>query len=291
MILASILESILFAISQRCSLCSIHFKNLLSVLLTRKSWPCKPIEGGGEYQKLNTFFTQIGISHRVSCPRTHQENGAVERKHRHIVKVGLPLLAHAHMPLKYWDDASATAAYLINRTPSKVISYQTPIQKLSGSLPDYSQMRVFDCACWPNLRPFNARKLAFSSQRCAFLGYNSLHKGYKCLDIHSGCVYISRDVVFDKAVFPFHDLNPNAGAQLGSDIMLLHLTLIPPKSWRTVGEAPANYPHNHSKDSVEIANESVEENISSQRMQDPTPATDPGARSDDDSAGSAGARS
>lgn len=28
-------------------------------------------------------------------------------------------------------------------------------------------------------------------------------QGYKCLQISSGCVYISRDVVFDKNVFPF----------------------------------------------------------------------------------------
>jgi hypothetical protein len=26
---------------------------------------------GGEYKKLNTFFTRVGISHRVSCPHTH----------------------------------------------------------------------------------------------------------------------------------------------------------------------------------------------------------------------------
>jgi hypothetical protein len=33
------------------------------------------------------------ISHLVSCPHAHQQNGAAERKHRHIVKVGLSLLA------------------------------------------------------------------------------------------------------------------------------------------------------------------------------------------------------
>jgi hypothetical protein len=56
---------------------------------------------GGEYQKLNAFFKQIGISHHVSCPHAHQQNGSAERKHRHIVEVGLSLLAHAHMPLKF----------------------------------------------------------------------------------------------------------------------------------------------------------------------------------------------
>ena len=33
---------------------------------------------GGEYQKLNSFFDKIGISHHVSCPYAHQQNGSAE---------------------------------------------------------------------------------------------------------------------------------------------------------------------------------------------------------------------
>jgi hypothetical protein len=39
-----------------------------------------------------------------------------------------------------------------------------------------------------------------------FLGYSSLHKGYKCLHVPTNRVYISRDVVFDEGVFPFSQL-------------------------------------------------------------------------------------
>jgi hypothetical protein len=74
----------------------------------------------GEYQKLSTFFLKIGITHRVSCPHSHEQNGAFERKHCHIIEVGLSLHAQAHMPLKYLDKAFATAAYLINRIHPKM---------------------------------------------------------------------------------------------------------------------------------------------------------------------------
>jgi hypothetical protein len=67
---------------------------------------------GGEYQKLNSFFSRIGITHLVSCPHMHQQNGAVECKHRHIVEVGLALLSHASMPLKFWDKTYLTAIFL-----------------------------------------------------------------------------------------------------------------------------------------------------------------------------------
>ena len=64
-------------------------------------------------------------------------------------------------------------------------------------------MRVFDCACWPNLRPYNSHKLQPRSIQCVFLGYSLLHKGYKCLHLPSGHVYISRDVLFNEDIFPF----------------------------------------------------------------------------------------
>jgi hypothetical protein len=84
---------------------------------------------GGEYERLNSFFRFVGISHHVSCPHTHQQNGAAEQKHRHIVEMGLALLAYASMPLKYWDETFLAAIYLINRTPTKLLSYDTPLDE------------------------------------------------------------------------------------------------------------------------------------------------------------------
>jgi hypothetical protein len=52
-----------------------------------------------------------------------------------------------------------------------------------------------------------------------------MHKGFKCLDIPTGRIYISRDVIFDEQVFPFADLHSNVGARLRSEIELLPPTL------------------------------------------------------------------
>jgi hypothetical protein len=138
----------------------------------------------------------------VLCPHTHQQNGSAERKHRHIVETGLALLAHAFVPLKFWDEAFLTATYLINRMPTRVIDNTSPIERLFHKTLDYSSLKVFGCACWPHLRPYNKHKLSFRSKECVFLGYSASHKGYKCLDIDSGRVYVSRDVIFDENVFP-----------------------------------------------------------------------------------------
>jgi hypothetical protein len=175
---------------------------------------------GGEYEKLSDFFQKVGITHHVSCPHAHQQNGSAERKHRHIIEVGLSLLAIASMPLKFWDDAFLTATFLINLLPTKVLNFDTPTQKLLQVTPNYEPLRVFGCACWPNLRPYNKNKLSFRSKRCVFLGYSPLHKGVKCPDVSTGRVYISRDVVFDEKKFPFAALHPNAGRRLRKEILL-----------------------------------------------------------------------
>jgi hypothetical protein len=56
---------------------------------------------------------------------------------------------------------------------------------------------------------------------CVFLGYSQYHKGFKCLEPKSGRIYISRDVVFDKSIYPFEKLHPDAGARLRKEILLL----------------------------------------------------------------------
>lgn len=77
------------------------------------------------------------------------------------VEVGLALLANAHMPLKFWDEAFLTATYLINILPTRVLDLKTATEVLLKTKPDYSSLRIFGCACWPNLRPFNSRKVEF----------------------------------------------------------------------------------------------------------------------------------
>jgi hypothetical protein len=196
-----------------------EFQTLAERLFDRKIITVQT-DWGGEYEKLHPFFTKIGITHHVSCPHAHQQNGAAERKHRHIVEVGLSLLAHASMPLKFWDEAFLAATFLINRLPSKVINHTTPLERLFHVKPNYTALRTFGCSCWPNLRPYNKHKLQFRSKECVFLGYINLHKGFKCLDVSTGRIYVSRDVVFDEGIFPFSKLHPNAGAKLRSEILL-----------------------------------------------------------------------
>lgn len=142
---------------------------------------------------MNSFFQTIGISHHVS-PHAHQQNGSAERKHRHIVQIGVALLANASMPLKFLDEAFLTETYLINMLPSRVINFETPIELLLGVKSNYNSLHVFGCACWPNLRPYITRKLCFRSKQCVFLGLQCTSQRSQMFDVSTGHIYISRDL-------------------------------------------------------------------------------------------------
>ena len=108
-------------------------------------------DNGREY--LSTSFVQFlqdhGIDHRLTCPYNHQQNGRMERKHRHITKIGLTLLANASLPLKFWDHAFMIATYLINRLPSLNTKNKSSYQILFNKIPDYKFLKIFGCACYP----------------------------------------------------------------------------------------------------------------------------------------------
>jgi len=68
---------------------------------------------------------------------------------------------------------------------------------------DYHFLRTFGCLCFHFLRQYNNHKLDFRSSPCVFFGYSSSHLGYRCFDIASYSIYISRHVRFHEHVYPF----------------------------------------------------------------------------------------
>lgn len=166
-------------------------------------------DNGGEYIALRSFLAQHGISHLTTPPHTPEHNGLSERRHRHIVETGLSLLTHAVIPVENWTYAFATAVYLINRMPTKVLSMDTPFTRLFGTTPNYSKLRIFGCLCYPWLRPYTNNKLDPRSTPCVFLGYSLSQSAYFCFDPLASRLYVSRHVTFVENKFPFTSLSAN----------------------------------------------------------------------------------
>jgi hypothetical protein len=152
-----------------------------------------------------TFLLSQGIHLRMSCPYISHQNGKAERIIRSINNVVRSLLFQAPMPPSYWVEALSTAIGLLNILPTKTLAFSTPHLALHGTPPVYDHLWVFGCKCYPNLSATAPHKLAPRSALCVFLGYSDHHKGYRCLDLSSNRIIISRHAIFDEAAFPFAD--------------------------------------------------------------------------------------
>lgn len=150
---------------------------------------------------LGPYLIQQGIIHLSSCVDTPQQNGVVERKNRHLLEVARSLMFSTHVPKFFWGDALLTAAYLINRMPSKVLKFQTPCQTLLKLFPhtrfiSFIDPKVFGCTSFVYLYSQHCSKLDFKSIKCIFIGYSSHRKGYKCYSPTTQKTCNSMDVTF-----------------------------------------------------------------------------------------------
>jgi hypothetical protein len=159
-------------------------------------------DNGGEFvnQRFRTYFDNHGLIHETSCPQTLQQNGVAERKNRHILETARALLHGNHVPTRYWPDAVSPAVHLLNRLPSKVLQFQTPLQVLAScvSLPKTLMLppRVFGCVAYVHLHKNQRSKLDPCALRCLFLGYAMHQKGYRCYDPSTNRLYVTMDVTF-----------------------------------------------------------------------------------------------
>jgi hypothetical protein len=159
-------------------------------------------DNGKEYFNtiLDDFFLKNGIVHQSSCPNTPQQNGVAERKNRHLLEVARALLFSSKVPNYLWGDAVLTAAYLINRMPSKVLNFQTPINTFKECLPSTRfstdlTLKIFGCTAFVHEHK-NVGKLEPRAIKCVFVGYSPTQKGYKCFDPKNKKMFVTMDVTF-----------------------------------------------------------------------------------------------
>lgn len=174
---------------------------------TQFSTKVKRVRSDNGTEFTNSVFQKIlqqeGIMHETSCVGTPQQNGRVERKHRHILNVARALRFHASLPVSFWGECVLAATYIINRTPTMANNGVTPYELLFGKPPSYNQMKIVGCLSYVRNSSKQKDKIDARAERCMFVGYPQGQKGWRVYNMKTREFLVSRDVIFYENVFPY----------------------------------------------------------------------------------------
>ncbi|KAK2405219.1 hypothetical protein QL285_054482 [Trifolium repens] len=176
------------------------FKNL-KVLIEKESEKSIKIlrtDGGGEYtsNEFEDFCRSQGISHEVTAPYTPQHNGLAERRNRTLLNMARSMIKQKCLPHKFWGEAVTTAAYILNKCPTKKLKL-VPEEAWYGRKPSVKHLRVFGSLCYKHVPDARRTKLEDKSEIMILIGYHPTG-AYKLYDPVTNKVHISRDVIVNE---------------------------------------------------------------------------------------------
>ncbi|XP_075103101.1 uncharacterized protein LOC142177755 [Nicotiana tabacum] len=134
-------------------------------------------DNGTEFfnSQCDELLASLGIIHQSSCPYTPQQNGIVERKHRHILQL-----------------------------PTETLEKKCPYEMLHNKLAKLDHLRVFSCLYFASNLPI-CDKFTTRAKKCIIIGYSENQKGYRLYNLDSRKVIVSRDITFREHLFPFKE--------------------------------------------------------------------------------------
>lgn len=149
---------------------------------------------------LKLYFDEQGILHQTSVVGTPPQNGRVEHKHLHMLKVAHALQFQAYLPIKFWGECVLITRYLINRMPSTLLGDKTPYDLLLGNAPSYSHN--FGCLAYVHDKKLPKDKFRDRSRPCVFLGIHMTRKGGAFIILKLRFI-LSWDVTFVEDQYPY----------------------------------------------------------------------------------------
>lgn len=97
-----------------------------------------------------------------------------------------------------WGEAVVTAAYLLNRCPTKALMNTTPEEAWTGVKPSVKHLRIFGSVFHKHIPDEKRRKLEDKSESLILVGYHNTG-AYRMYNPKKNEIVISRDVLVDES--------------------------------------------------------------------------------------------
>lgn len=158
-------------------------------------------DNGREYLsgEMKEYCKEKGITYHLTVPYTPQQNGVAERMNRTLTEKARAMVHSADLNKCFWGEAVLTAAYLVNRSPTKAVKLnKTPYEMWHNKKPKLGHLKIFGCTVYVHNK---TRKNKFDSKSYKGILVGYMQNGYKIFNPESGKFIVARDVIFDEFTY------------------------------------------------------------------------------------------
>ena len=92
-------------------------------------------------QEFWDFLIEEGVVYPLTTPGTPKENGVAKRRNQTMRDMIRSILSYSSLPVSLWGYALRTAAYILNRIPSKSV-HKTPLELWCSQKPNLRHVRI-----------------------------------------------------------------------------------------------------------------------------------------------------
>ena len=140
-------------------------------------------DGSGEQRPgpFSKYLEECGIVPQYTMLGSPSMNGVAERRNRTLKDMVRSMISHSTLPEKLWGEALKTAAYILNRVPTKAAA-KTPYELWTGRKPSLKHFHIWGCPA--EARPYkpHEKKLDSKTVSSYFIGYAERSRGFKFYD-------------------------------------------------------------------------------------------------------------
>ena len=130
------------------------------------------------------------------------------------------MMSLTDLPLSFWGYALETAAFTLNRAPSKSVE-TTPYKLWFGKKPKLSFLKVWGCDAY--VKKLQPDKLEPKSEKCVFIGYPKEIVGYTFYHRSEGKTFVAKFGIFLEKEYLSKEVS---GRKVELDEVIIHAPLL-----------------------------------------------------------------
>ena len=197
-------------------------KRIKNVISNRGGEYYGKYDGSGE-QHLGLFakfLEECGIVPQYTMPGSPSMNGVAERRNRMLKDMVRSMISHSNLPISLWGEALKTAAYILNRVPTKATA-KTPYELWTGKKPSLKHLHIWGCPA--EARPYrpHEKKLDSRMVSCYFIGYFERSRGYIFYDPTTKSIFKTGNARF------FEDVKFDGEIRIGIFLLKRNMLIFP----------------------------------------------------------------